>query len=294
MTKLQKGLLLALIAFIFYGLQPYYTKPLLAIGMSNESILFYRNLFGALPLALFMIVKRTSFRLSLRELVTLIFLAFISDGACLFYNEGFTDNRLPTGIASTIQFLYPIITALIMIMFYKEKCRRSTLVALILAVGGVAFLSWPSEQSQIKLIGVFFELLSAFCYGFYIVRLNHSRVSNMDGTKLTFYVLFIGSLIFAGEGLRVDQLQGIHTFEEWKYVLILAVFCTTIVNLLIVLCARLIGSTLTSMFGALGPLTAIITGLLFLGEEMTVSIGVGIVCILSAVLLIIYANRPKK
>lgn len=296
LTKIQKGVLLGLISAIFYGMQPIFSVYLQDMGMSNESILFYRNFFGALPLAIIMIIQKTSFRLTLAELVTLTYLAFLSDGSALFQLQGFDKSAgsIPTGVATTVRFVYPILTALIMMIFYKEKCGKATLLALFMAVAGVGMLSWPSESVVVKPLGVIFELLSALCYAFYVVRLNHSRVSNMDTIKLTFYVIFIGSLIFAAEGLRLGQLQPISNGQEWKYILILSFFCTTIVNLFIVLSARLIGSTLTSMLGALEPLTAILMGLLFMGETMTVLIGIGIVLVIISVLIIIAANKSDK
>ena len=181
LTKIQKGVLLGLISAIFYGMQPIFSVYLQDMGLSNESILFYRNFFGALPLAIIMIIQKTSFRLTLAELVTLTYLAFLSDGSALFQLQGFDKSAgsIPTGVATTVRFVYPILTALIMMIFYKEKCGKATLMALFMAVAGVGMLSWPSESVVVKPLGVIFELLSALCYAFYVVRLNHSRVSNM-------------------------------------------------------------------------------------------------------------------
>ena len=296
MTKIQKGVTLALATSIFYGLLPFFSVPLQEAGvnhMSNLSILFYRNIFGALPLALIMLWKRISFRISLPELITLIVLAGFSDGAALFQIEGYPP-LLPTGIATTIHFLYPVFTALIMMIFYKERCSRPILLALFMAVGGVAFLSWPSGNVTVTARGIIFELLSAICYALYVVRLNHSRVSRMDGIKLTFYIIFIGSLLFAGEAFRTDEMQPITTAFQWQYILVLAILITAIVNLFIVISTRLIGSTLASMLGALEPLTAVVVGLIFMGERLTVSITTGIVFVLASVLLILHANKKSK
>ena len=296
MTRIQKGVTLALVTSILYGLMPFFSVPLQAEGvnhLSNLSILFYRNLLGSLPLALIMLWKRISFRISLPELITLIVLAGFSDGAALFQIEGYPP-LLPTGIATTIHFLYPVFTALIMMIFYKERCSRPTLVALFMAVSGVALLSWPTGDVSVKLLGIVFELLSAICFALYIVRLNHSRVSRMDGTKLTFYIIFIGSLLFAGEGLRTNDLQPLTTPFQWEYIFVLGIVCTAIVNLLIVISTRLIGSTIASMLGALEPLTAVIVGLLFMGESLTLTISIGILLVLSSVLLILHASKKTS
>ena len=136
MTKTQKGVTLALVTSIFYGLMPFFSVPLQAEGvnhLSNLSILFYRNLLGSLPLALIMLWEHIPFRISLPELITLIVLAGFSDGAALFQIEGYPP-LLPTGIATTIHFLYPVFTALIILIFrignaipvpYVKKYHRS-------------------------------------------------------------------------------------------------------------------------------------------------------------------------
>lgn len=61
-------------------------------------------------------------------------------------------------------------------------------------------------------------------------------------------------------------------------------------NITLVMAIKKIGSTLTAVFGAMEPLTAVLIGVLFLHEELHLAGIAGIVLILSAVMV---ATRQK-
>ena len=57
---------------------------------------------------------------------------------------------------------------------------------------------------------------------------------------------------------------------------------------------RRIGPTLTSILGALQPLTAVILGVLFLNEHLSGKIVVGIALIMISVMVIVQHQSKKK
>lgn len=287
-----KGFIVGLLAAVCYGFIPFFTLPLKEAGsadlMPDPSILFYRFGFASLLLALIMIVQRKSFKVTRGELVTLTYLAFISDGSALFLIDGY--NYMPSGVATTLHFMYPVVTAIIMIVFYHEARRFSTIFAVCMAVAGVTVLSWtPDGSTQIR--GVVIVLISAVCYALYLIRVNRSRAATMDGAKLVFYVMFIGALIFGGEALRQDAFQPITTVSQWTNLLSLAFVCTFVTNLSLVYSVKRIGSTLAAVLGALEPLTAVIVGCLVFNEPFTTQVLVSMLLIIPAVILIIWTRR---
>ena len=159
------GVLASIVAAICYGFIPFVTLPLKqgdeANLMSDPSILFYRFGFAALVVGLVMLLLRRSFRITRGELVTLIYLSFISDGSALFLIEGY--NYMSSGVATTLHFMYPVVTAVVMMTFYHEARRLSTVLAIVMAVAGVGILSWdPTGQTSLR--GVVSVLISAVCY----------------------------------------------------------------------------------------------------------------------------------
>ena len=291
MSPTLKGTIAGLVAAICYGLIPLFTIPIkngeAANHLSDCSIMFYRFALATLIIAVLMLITRRSFKITRGELVTLTYLAFLSDGSALFLIDGY--NYLSSGVATTIHFMYPVVTTIMMMVFYNEARKVSTLLAVLLAVVGVGVLSWQSN-GQTSLHGVVIELISACCYAFYLIRVNRSRVRNMDGMKLTFYVMGIGALIFGAEALRQDEFQLITTGVQASHLLLLGIICTVVTNLCLVMAVQRIGSTMTAVLGALEPLTAVALGCLLMGEAITLNVVLGICLIIPSVIIIIFTR----
>ena len=134
-----KGIIFGLIAAVCYGLIPLFTVPMkegaAADHLSDASILFYRFIFAALVIAVVMVAMKRSFKITRGELVTLTYLAFLSDGSALFLIDGY--NYLSSGVATTIHFMYPVVTTIMMMVFYNEARKGSTLLAVLLAVAAL-------------------------------------------------------------------------------------------------------------------------------------------------------------
>lgn len=256
--------------------------------MADPTILFYRFGFASLIVAAIMLMQRKSFKVSRGELVTLIYLSFISDGSALFLIDGY--NYMSSGVATTLHFMYPVVTAIIMMTFYNEARHFSTIFAVIMAVVGVGILSWdPTGNTSIQ--GVIIVLISAVCYALYIIRVNRSRAATMDGTKLVFYVMFIGAIIFGAEALRQGNFKSITTTSQFTHLAALAIICTFVTNTCLVFSVKRIGSTMVAVLGALEPLTAVVIGCTVFGEPITWQVLAGIALIIPAVLVIIWTRR---
>lgn len=291
MHRYVKGTLLGLLAAVCYGFIPTFTVPVRSAGLPDPSILFYRFATAALLLGLVMLLLRKSFRVTRGELVSLLYVAFISDGSALFLLDGY--NYMSTGVATTIHFMYPVVTALIMIVFYHEARKLSTLLAALMAAVGVGVLSWQPDGAHAGLRGVVIVLISAVCYALYIIRVNRSRLRGMDSLRLTFYVMAIGACIFAAEALRQDSLCPVPTADAALNLFLLALVCTVVTNLAVVGAVKRIGSTMTAVLGALEPLTAVALGCLLLGEPFTLHVLLGVLLIIPAVVIIIFTRGRR-
>ena len=295
MSPTLKGTIAGLVAAICYALIPLFTIPLknaeAAHQLSDCSIMFYRFALATVIIAVLMLITRRSFKITRGELVTLTYLAFLSDGSALFLIDGY--NYLSSGVATTIHFMYPVVTTIMMMVFYNEARKVSTLLAVLLAVVGVGVLSWQSNE-ETSLHGVIIELISACCYAFYLIRVNRSRVRNMDGMKLTFYVMGIGALIFGAEALRQDEFQMITTSVQASHLLLLGIVCTVVTNLCLVMAVQRIGSTMKAVLGALEPLTAVALGCLLMGEDITLNVVLGICLIIPSVIIIIFTRAKHS
>ena len=174
-----------------------------------------------------------------------------------------------------------------MLMIFREKTSWMTWVAIALAVFGVAMLSLPSTGMSADIKGIIIVLLSAVAYGSYIVGVNKSRVHSMNSRKLAFYVFIFTTLIFGGKTLVSGDFQLPPDLSSVGDLILLAVLPTVVSNITLVLAVQNIGGTLTSVLGALEPLTAVCIGALVFGEDFTLREGAGILLVLTAVTVII-------
>lgn len=296
-----KGFAFGILTSATFGLIPLFTLPLMAKGMQFDSILFYRFLFAALALTGIMAAKNESFHLEKRDIPVLVLLGFFYTASAMFLFWGY--NFMSAGIATTLHFTYPIFVTLIMLLVFREKTSWITLMAIILAICGVARLSigegtdnsdLPSLTDHPSALGIFIVLLSAIGYALYITTVNKSRVQKMTGRCLTFYVFIVSTILFA---IKAGTNQGIQPIPDWMSfanLILLAIIPTVISNITLVLAVRGIGGTLTAVLGAVEPITAVCVGVLVFSEPFTPNLAIGILLIIIAVTLIILAKSIQS
>lgn len=285
MNKLN-GFLYGLLSSASFGLIPLFTIPAMHQGMEFWSILFYRFLFAMLALAGILLLDKQSFYIRRKEILPLILLACLYDSSAVFLFWGY--QFMASGVATTIHFMYPVLTTLIMMIFFHEKKSFWRMGAIALAIGGVFFLSNGDSTGSVTWLGVFIVLISALGYALYLVTVSQLKNLEMKGLKMTFYVfLFGGILLFTGMVISDIGLQAIPDRITLGNLVMLALVPTVISNLALVRAIKNIGSTLTSVLGAMEPVTAVGVGILIFGEPFTSGIALGILLIISAVIIII-------
>ncbi|WP_368106794.1 DMT family transporter [Bacteroides nordii] len=284
MNKLN-GFLYGLLSSASFGLIPMFTIPAMQQGMQFESILLYRFAFATLALGVILLIDGQSFRINHRDIPSLLLLAFFYLISAVFLFWGY--KFMASGIATTLHFMYPVLTTLIMMLFFREKKSIWRFMAIALAVVGVFFLSQGDDSGSITFIGIFIVLLSALGYALYLVTVSQLKVGQMKGLRLTFYVFLFGTLLlFIGIGTtgHTQPIPNLHTAGN---LVMLAIIPTVISNLALVRAVKCIGSTLTSVLGAMEPVTAVCVGIFMFGEPFTNSVGLGIILIITAVTVII-------
>ena len=282
------GVIYGMATSVTFGLIPLFTLPLIGKGMDYDSILFYRFLFASAALGLVMLIKGESFRIEWKDLPVFMLLSVFYTFSSLFLLCGY--GYMGAGVATTLHFTYPVFVSLLMFIIFREKTSWLTWLAIALAVCGVALLSLPSSGISPEAAGIVIVLLSAVAYASYIVGVNKSRVRSMNSRKLAFYVFVFTTVIFAVKNSISGGPQLPPDPQSVGSLVLLAVLPTVVSNITLVLAVQNIGGTLTSVLGALEPLTAVCIGVLAFGEEFTFREGAGIFVILAAVTVIILTN----
>ncbi len=284
-----KGFTMGSIAAASYGLNPLFALPLYAAGYSVDNVLFYRYAFAIVMLGMMMKIRGLSVKVNRKDLPLLALFGLLFSASSLFLFLSY--QYMDAGIASTILFLYPVMVAVIMMLFYHENPSLITWITLAMTFVGVSLLGKQSDGSNISLIGVTLVMLSSLSYAIYIVGVNHTRLKNLDTARMTFYALLFGILIYV---VRLHFCTDVVMPREplhWLCAFCLALFPTIISLVTMTISIHHIGSTYAAILGALEPITAVVVGVFVFHERLTPRISLGIVTILVAVTLLIAGKK---
>lgn len=285
------GILCAIGAAVCYGTNPLGALNLYAEGMNTPSVLFYRFGLAWIIIALVICFRKESLRVDRREFRTLTALGLLFIGSSLTLYLSF--HLMPAGVASTILFTYPVMTAAIMALFFREKIKFATVSSIVLSLIGVVLLYWGDSGGTLHLGGVILVLVSALTYALYIIVVDKSPLA-MSSFKINFYVLFYcaaGMALFAllsGQPLMLPP-----TPRAWLWVSWLAVVPAIMALVMMVYAAKYIGSTPTAILGALEPTTAVLIGVFVFDEPFSVRLLMGIILILAAVTIVVLGKARR-
>ncbi len=286
MTSKVKGSICGILAAISYGTNPLGALNLYADGMNANSVIFYRYGLATAILAVIMLVQKKSFTVTRKEFAVLSILGVLMALSSLTLYCSF--NFMDAGIASTLLFVYPVMVAVMMAIFFKERVTPVTAISILLALFGISLLYKGGDGVTLSAVGVVLVMVSSLTYAVYIIIVNKSQLL-MSSVKLTFYVLLTGTVMIYVYSLFGPnaQLMPLNSPMMWVYALVLAIFPTVVSLILMVIAVHNVGSTPTAVMGALEPITAVCIGIFVFGEAFTFRLAIGILLILSAVILIV-------
>ncbi len=291
------GIFYACISSASFGFSPLFSIGLLAAGLSNSDVLSYRWALAAIVLMVYAAVKRKTLRInSLDEAWKIALLSGLRALTSVTLLIGYAN--IASGIASTINFMYPVIVVFWMMLVHGEQKSWINLAAIALSILGV-YLMASGDGLKIEggntTLGLACSIISAVSFAAYYILMKRTRADKIEVVKFTTWIMIMCAVYFIIGGLIVDGgITLVHDGKLWLYILGLALWSTMISNFTGVKAVRRIGPTLTSILGALQPLTAVILGVLFLDEHLGFKSIAGIVLILTAVLMVVTHQNMKK
>ena len=247
------GYAAGVIAAVFYGTNPLGALPLYADGITPGNVLFYRYGLSVIIFLVWLALRGEKLRVGWGHAIKLAILGVLMSLSSVSLYVSF--HYLDAGVASTILFTYPIMTALLMVMFFHERITWPTTLAIVLALSGIALLYRGDGGVTLSTTGMLLVLLSSLLYALYIVYVNQFKMA-LSPEQFTLLPT-VGSLFF--------------------------------INIAI----QRIGSTPASILGALEPMTAVLISCTLFGEAFTLRLAVGMALILGAVIIIIGLS-PKS
>ena len=202
-------------------------------------------------------------------------LAVVGLGALGYYLASTLDfiglQYVTAGVGRLLLFIYPTIVVLLSAAFFKKPVRRRDVAALIITYAGVALvLSAAVGGENLDLAaGAALVFGSAVAYAIYLVI----------GAEIA---LRMGAISFAALAVSAACLCSILQFlllrplsalvlphQVYALMVIIAAVCTVIPIFMTAEALRRIGANQVAMIGAVGPVSAIVLGVIILDESMS-------------------------
>lgn len=288
------GIFYAAVSSASFGFSPLFTIGLLAVGLTGFDILSYRWLIAGIILMAYATYRKKSLKLSsFDEAWKVAVLSLLRSITSVTLLIGYAN--ISSGIASTINFMYPVIVALFMMLFCGEKRSAVDFAAIGASIFGVYLLasgdSLIIEGGDTKL-GLICSLISAISFAAYYIVMKSVRADRIEVVKFTTWIMMLSACYFIVCAFVFEgKITLITDTKSWLYILGLGIWATMVSNITGVKAIRRIGPTLTSILGALQPITAVILGVIFLHEHLYLRSIIGIVIILTAVSIIVMHQK---
>lgn len=291
------GIFYAILSSASFGFSPLFSLGLIAVGLTNFDILTYRwGIAGVVLMIYAFFKKKTLIPNSFDEVWKIVLLSILRAVTSITLLIGYAN--ISSGISSTINFMYPVIVALCMMFIFGEHKSLIDICAIAVSIFGVYLLA--SGDSLIvpggdTTLGLTCSIISAFSFAGYYILMKRLKADKIEVVKFTTWVMLLSAIYFlAGAFIFEGRLQMIPDGRSWVYVLGLSIWSTMISNFTGVKAVRRIGPTLTSILGALQPVTAVILGVLFLNEHLYLKSLIGILLILAAVTVVVMHQNNRK
>ncbi|OKH32443.1 hypothetical protein NIES2119_26035 [[Phormidium ambiguum] IAM M-71] len=223
-------------------------------------------------------------------------LSVIGSGFFLFLSQFFIYialGNIPTGVATTIFFVYPTITILLSWFIFRDKPTFLLVLATIsIYIGG--FLTIPSFTTGARGnvgLGVTTAILSGLAFAVYVVLIKVSRMHPIPFSVVNFStILFLAAIVLPFFGYQVRPTM-------WTSLLIgtLVLATTTLGGYLFTnIGVPLIGPPLASVVSASGPALTTILAFLIIQENLQLYQILGVVLVTVWVIGISAQNLKPK
>ncbi|MBR5212126.1 MAG: DMT family transporter [Bacteroidales bacterium] len=290
------GIFYASVSSASFGFSPLFSLGLLAAGLSDFDVLSYRWLIAGIVLMIYALCKKKSLRLnSFDEVWKVVLLSALRAITSVTLLIGYAN--ISSGIASTINFMYPVIVTICMMLFFGEKRSLADIAAIGVSIFGVYLLASGDSiivEGGNTRLGLICSLISAFSFAAYYIVMKQVRADKIEVVKFTTWIMMLSAFYFIVCAFIFEgRITLVKDFGSWLNILGLGLWATMVSNITGVKAIRRIGPTHTSILGALQPVTAVILGVLFLGEHLYLRSCIGITLILMAVSVVVMHQKKR-
>lgn len=250
--------LLSFVAVILWGLSYIWSNRLLELGIPVEFFVFARVLLAGLLLLLLNLLMGKNIRIHNKDLPFFLLLSLFEPFIyfiCETYGISFTESPTYSAliIAST-----PIASVVAGMLIFKEKFNILNMIGILVCLCGIVMVTLCAESiGDMFMIGLLLLIIAV------LAEVGHASCTKALTTReyepqvIVMFQFLIGSLyllpLFLTKGIRNFDPVTYMSWDVWKAILCLAVFCSSIAFSLWVGTIKNLGVAKSSIFLSMIP-----------------------------------------
>lgn len=260
---------------------------------TSVGVAFWRGLFGAMTLVSIVLFTRQKFPRNLMHWWHFAVVALLLNSLPGFL-FAYGQESVSSSMAGLINGTTPIMAALIIsIGFREQKLKLNQLIGILIGFFGILFISEVFyEDSSSSFLGITYLLLATFCYGIafpyakrYVSPMNYSL------TVMASSQVLCSALILLPFAFLFGTTKNSITFSSLISILVLGILGTGFAYIWNFRNIKYAGSTIASTVTYITPIVAVLLGVIFLRENISLSqfFGGGLILLSAAIV----QNRIK-
>jgi drug/metabolite transporter (DMT)-like permease len=280
--------ILMVFAMLFWG-SSWISVKVLGRYISYKELVFYRYFITTITLIPVIVYLKYSFSINIRN----FFLSGVASIMLLIYTLFFYFGTKygTAGLGGAlVTTTIPIVTFVLLVLFFKKKIFKKDLFALALGVVGVLTILniWQlSIQNILNSTNLLFMLCAV---SWALLTIVNKKSDNINAIVFSFYIYLISTVI--GFVMSDFSSGNILDFDYifWLNLIIISVLSTTFATSVYFVAIKHIGTSQASAFIFLVPFFAISISFIFLGENISSTTIIGTILTIIAVYIL---NKTK-
>jgi len=256
---------------------------ILSLYINEFEMVFFRFLITAITMVPIILFLKKSFKITIKDFILVIVtsIVFIAYMKYFFLGTKFGTASLGGAFVTT---LIPINTFLILVLFRAKELVKKDIIALCIgAIGVLTMINiWEFDTQQIFVKQNLYFILASFLWP--IVTILSAKSTKISPIVFTFYLYIVTvvlDIIFFIDFNNINYTS--FDFIFWINIFSIAILASTFANTIYFLGVEKLGSSEVSSFIFLVPFAAIVLSVIFLKEEISISIIIGTILTLIAV-----------
>jgi drug/metabolite transporter (DMT)-like permease len=294
MTNIQKGYWAVVAISIFWG-TTWFVSKLALVHLPPLQMTGIRQTVAGILMISFFIFKRK--KLPAKEDLLFHLMAGFLLISCSNGLTTWAVKYIPSYLGALIGCLMPFVMIMANFFIYKEKIKKLALLGLLIGFGGVAVLMssfYVEFSSPNFLFGIILSMIGVGTWttGTLITVKNKRKLDPFEGIgwQMLFggIILYIFSLI-TGQHVAFSSVPMMTWIQLLYLIGVGSIFCF----ICYLFALQHLPISLVTIYVYINPLVALLMGVFFLDEKITLSIVTGALTILLGIYIVKLASRPK-